>query len=119
AAGIAVAARAPGLTQLLLGYGIVFGTGGGVAYILLQQGVNMLVRRRQGLVNGYLVSLYPLGAMIATPVFHASNEAFGWRTTLGGLAAVLVAAGIAAALLTRHSGTRLVAPGSSERATGV
>ncbi|MEA2801258.1 MAG: hypothetical protein QOE49_1353, partial [Rhodospirillaceae bacterium] len=102
-----------GLAQLLLGYGIVFGTGGGVAYILLQQGVNMLVRRRQGLVNGYIVSLYPMGAMIATPAFHACNEAFGWRTTLGGLATVLVACGIAAALLARHGGARLVAPASS------
>lgn len=119
AAGIALAATASGLAQLLLGYGIVFGTGGGVAFILLQQGVNMLVRRRQGLVNGYMVSLYPMGAMIATPAFHACNEAFGWRTTLGGLATVLVAGGAAAALLTRHSGTRLVAPGDSERATGV
>ena len=119
ASGIALAATASGLAQLLLGYGVVFGTGGGVAFILLQQGVNMLVRRRQGLVNGYMVSLYPMGAMIATPAFHACNEAFGWRTTLGGLATVLVAGGIAAALLTRHSGTRLVAPGNSERATGV
>jgi len=119
ASGIALAATASGLAQLLLGYGIVFGTGGGVAFILLQQGVNMLVRRRQGLVNGYMVSLYPMGAMIATPAFHACNEAFGWRTTLGGLATVLVAGGIAAALLTRHSGTQLVAPGNSERATGV
>jgi MFS transporter, OFA family, oxalate/formate antiporter len=119
AAGIALAATASGLAQLLVGYGVVFGTGGGVAFILLQQGVNMLVRRRQGLVNGYMVSLYPMGAMIATPAFHACNEAFGWRTTLGGLASVLVAGGVAAALLTRHSGTRLVAPGSSERATGV
>src|SRR4029453_11375615 len=73
----------------------------------------------QGLVNGYMVSLYPMGAMIATPAFHACNEAFGWRTPLGGVASVLVAGGVAAALLTRHSGTRLVAPGSSERATGV
>jgi MFS transporter, OFA family, oxalate/formate antiporter len=119
AAGIALAATASGLAQLLVGYGVVFGTGGGVAFILLQQGVNMLVRRRQGLVNGYMVSLYPMGAMIATPAFHACNEAFGWRTTLGGLASVLVAGGVAAALLTRHSGTRLVAPGNSERATGV
>lgn len=110
ASGIAMAATASGLPQLLLGYGIVFGTGGGVAYILLQQGVNMMVRRRQGLVNGYIVSLYPMGAMIATPIFHASNEAFGWRTTLAGLAAVLVASGIAAALLARHGGARLVAP---------
>jgi OFA family oxalate/formate antiporter-like MFS transporter len=117
AGGIAMAATASGLAQLLLGYGLVFGTGGGVTYILLQQGVNMLVRRRQGLVNGYIVALYPMGAMIATPAFHACNEAFGWRTTLGGLAAVLVACGTAAALLARHGGARLVAPASSA-ATG-
>ena len=114
--GIVMAATATGLPQLLLGYGIVFGTGGGVAYILLQQGVNMLVRRRQGLVNGYIVSLYPMGAMIATPLFHACNEAFGWRTTLAALASVLVACGIAAALLARYSGARLVAPATDGRA---
>jgi MFS family permease len=113
AAGIATAAAASGLAQLLVGYGIVFGTGGGVAYILLQQGVNMLVRRRQGLVNGYIVSLYPMGAMIATPAFHACNEGYGWRTTLGGLATVLVICGIAAALLARLSGSRLVAPAAT------
>ncbi len=113
AAGITLAAGANGLVQLLLGYGIVFGTGGGVSYILLQQGVNMLVRRRHGLVNGYLVSLYPMGAMIATPAFHACNEAFGWRTTLGGLAVVLVLTGLAAALLARLSGTRLAVPAGS------
>ena len=114
--GIVMAATATGLPKLLLGYGIVFGTGGGVAYILLQQGVNMMVRRRQGLVNGYIVSLYPMGAMIATPLFHACNEAFGWRTTLAALASVLVACGIAAALLARYSGARLVAPATDGRA---
>lgn len=113
AGGIAIAAAATGLVQLLLGYGIVFGTGGGVAYILLQQSVNMLVRRHRGLVNGYIVGLYPLGAMIATPSFHACNEAFGWRTTLAGLATVLVACGMAAALLVRLSGARLVLPAGS------
>jgi len=116
AGGLLMAAMATGLAQLLLGYGIVFGTGGGVTYILLQQGVNMLVRRRQGLVNGYIVSLYPMGAMIATPAFHACNEAFGWRTTLAGLAAVLAASGVAAALLARHSRVRLVAPAGSAAA---
>jgi OFA family oxalate/formate antiporter-like MFS transporter len=113
AGGIAVASTATGLPQLLLGYGVVFGTGGGVAYILLQQSVNMLVRQHRGLVNGYLVSLYPLGAMIATPSFHACNEAFGWRTTLAGLAVVLVACGIAAALLASYSGARLAMPKGS------
>ncbi|MGQ0582644.1 MAG: MFS transporter [Reyranella sp.] len=119
AGGIVMAATATGLTQLLLGYGIVFGTGGGVAYLLLQQGVNMMVRRRQGLVNGYIVSLYPMGAMIATPLFHACNEAFGWRTTLAALASVLVVCGIAAALLARHSGARLIPPSGSATAGGV
>jgi MFS transporter, OFA family, oxalate/formate antiporter len=113
AGGLLTAATASGLAQLLLGYGVVFGTGGGVTYILLQQGVNMLVRRRQGLVNGYIVSLYPMGAMIATPAFHACNEAYGWRTTLGGLATVLVICGIAAALLARLSGSRLAAPAAA------
>ena len=116
AGGVAVAATATGLPQLLLGYGVVFGTGGGAAYILCQQGVNMLVQRRRGLVNGYIVSLYPMGAMIATPAFHACNEAFGWRTTLGALAAVLLACGTAAALLARHSGARLVVPAGGARA---
>src|SRR4029450_6993233 len=113
------AATPRGPAAPLLAHGIVFGTGGGVAFILLQQGVNMLVRRRQGLGNGYMVSLSPMGAVIATTAFHACNEAFGWRTTLGGLASVLVAGGIAAALLTRHSGTRLVGPRSSETGTDV
>ena len=49
AGGLLMAATATGLAQLLLGYGIVFGTGGGVTYILLQQGVNMLVQQRRGL----------------------------------------------------------------------
>ncbi len=116
AAGIALAATATGMAQLLLGYGVVFGTGGGVAYILLQQGVNMLVRRRQGLVNGYIVSLYPLGAMIATPAFHWCNETFGWRTTLTWLAVILVVCGAAAALLAHHGGARLTAPAGSAAA---
>jgi hypothetical protein len=58
-----------------------------------------------------------MGAMIATPAFHACNEAFGWRTTLGGLASVLVICGLAAALLAHHGGARLVAPALST-ATG-
>ena len=116
AGGIAVASTATALPQLLLGYGVVFGTGGGLAYILVQQSVNILVRRHRGLVNGYLVSLYPLGAMIATPSFHACNETFGWRTTLAGLAVVLVACGIAAALLASYAGARLVVPAGSAAA---
>jgi len=57
--GIAIAATAGGLAQLAIGYGVFFGAGGGAAYILAQQTVNLAVTRRHGLVNGYIVSLYP------------------------------------------------------------
>ncbi len=43
-------------------------------------------------MNGYLVSLYPAGAMIAAPVFGWAVREFGVRATLGGLAAVLAVA---------------------------
>ena len=43
AAGMALAATAGGLAQLTLGYGVLFGTGGGVAYVLLLQGMNLMM----------------------------------------------------------------------------
>ena len=45
--------------QLAVGYGVLFGAGGGAAYILVQQAVNLAVTRRRGLVNGYLVASIP------------------------------------------------------------
>src|SRR2546427_10420317 len=80
--GIALAASASGLVQLAIGYGIVFGAGGGVSYILVQQAVNLTVTRHRGLVNGYIVGLYPAGAMIAAPLFGWGIREFGVRATL-------------------------------------
>ena len=57
------------MVQLAIGYGVLFGAGGGAAYIVAQQAVNLSLTRRHGLVNGYIVSLYPAGAMIAAPLF--------------------------------------------------
>lgn len=111
--GIALAATAGGLPQLALGYGIFFGLGGGVVYILVQQVVNLAVTGRRGLVNGYIVSLYPAGAMIAAPVFGWAIRAFGVRATLGGLAAVLAASGALSAWLVMRSGVRLQAAGTA------
>jgi OFA family oxalate/formate antiporter-like MFS transporter len=107
AAGIALAAASTGLAGLVVGYGVLFGLGGGVAYILFQQGVNLMLQRRSGLVNGYLVSLYPLGAMLAAPLFGLSIEAWGVRVTLGGLAVTIAIAGIAAYVLVARAGMRL------------
>lgn len=97
--GLVLAATAGGLAQLAIGYGVLFGIGGGAAYILVQQMVNLVVTRRQGLVNGYIVSLLPTGAMIAAPLFGWGIRAFGVRATLAGFAAVLAMTGLASAWL--------------------
>jgi MFS transporter, OFA family, oxalate/formate antiporter len=113
AVGIAVAATAGGLGQLALGYGALFGLGGGAAYILAQQAVNLAVTRRQGLVNGYIVGLYPAGAMIAAPLFGWSIRALGVRATLGALAAVLGVTGSIAAWLIARSNVTLATAATS------
>ncbi len=124
-AGIALAATAGGLAQLAIGYGVLFGAGGGAAYILMQQVVNLAVTKRQGLVNGYIVALYPAGAMVGAPLFGWSLGEFGVRATLGGLAAVLAITGSISAWLIAHSGVTLsassasVAPEAGERRRAV
>ncbi len=124
ALGVAVAATAGGLLQLAIGYGVLFGLGGGAAYILAQQAVNMSLTSHHGLVNGYIVSLYPAGAMIAAPLFGWSIGDFGVRATLGGFAAVLAVSGTISAWLISHRGLTLpagatVIPDAAERRRGV
>jgi OFA family oxalate/formate antiporter-like MFS transporter len=116
--GIALAATAGGLAQLVLGYGILFGLGGGAAYIFPQQAVNLALTRHHGLVNGYLVSLYPAGAMIAAPVFGWAIRAFGVRATLGGLAAVLAITGAVSAWLIARCGVTLSTSATATPAAG-
>ncbi len=100
AAGLWLAASATTFAQFALGYGVLFGPGAGVLFIVAQQAVNQAVVARRGLANGYVVSLYPLGAMVGAPVFGWSIRAFGVQATLVGLAAVVLAAcAVAAALL--------------------
>jgi len=124
ALGIAVAAAAGGLVQLAVGYGVLFGAGGGAAYILAQQAVNLAVTRRHGLVNGYLVALYPAGAMIAAPILGWSIGQFGVRAAMAGLATVLAVTGSLAAWLIAQSRVTLaaaatVAPDAGERRRSV
>jgi len=119
--GITLAATAGNLLQLAVGYGLCFGAGGGAAYILAQQVVNLAVTRHRGLVNGYLVGLYPAGAVIAAPLFGWGIRAFGVRVTLGALATVLGVTGVISAWLITRAGVTLPAdaatatPGKHER----
>ena len=124
-AGITLAATAGGLTQLAIGYGVLFGAGGGAAYILVQKIVKLAVTRRRGLVNGYIVALYPAGAMLAAPLFGRGVIEVGVRATLGGFAAVLAVTGLVSAWLIARSGVALTAasagaaPAAGERRLAV
>lgn len=107
AAGLWLAAAATSFAQFALGYGVLFGPGAGVLFIVAQQAVNQTVATRRGLANGYVVSLYPLGAMLGAPVFGASIAAFGVWATLAGLGVVVLFACAAAAALLRAARIRM------------
>ncbi|MGE0659764.1 MAG: nitrate/nitrite transporter [Reyranellaceae bacterium] len=108
-AGIVMAALATSLVELGIGYGVLFGIGGGVAYIAMQQGVNLMLRSRHGLVNGYIVGLYPAGAMIAAPLFGWALALWGLRATMLGLAGALALTGLLAVAFVVLGGVRLQA----------
>jgi MFS family permease len=99
AGGLFLAASASTFAQFVLGYGVLFGIGAGIGFILVQQGVNQSVTTRSGLANGYVVSLYPLGAMLGAPLFGWTLEAFGLRATLAGLGVTVLATCALTALL--------------------
>ncbi len=106
--GLGVASQADGLVLLTIGYGVLFGLGGGAAFIALQQAVNMMVKAHKGLVNGYVLSLYPGGAVIAAPIFGWAVKSWDVRLILGGLGVVVAIVGVLATALTLYARARLV-----------
>jgi MFS family permease len=111
-AGLVVAAAANGLAELMLGYGLLFGLGGGLGFVLVQQGVNQTVGTASGLANGYVVSLYPLGAMIGAPLFGWAIARWGLRPTLVALALAVAVASLATAALFRVAAIRMQQAGA-------
>ena len=113
AAGVVLAAVAPSLSWLIFGYGLLFAIGGGMAYIVVQQCVNAVPLARPGLVNGYLVSLFPLGAMLAAPAFGLALSWIGVRQTLASLAVIIGLTAFVAALLVARAGIVLAKSGEA------
>lgn len=113
-AGLWLAASASSFPQFALGYGVLFGPGAGVLFIVAQQAVNQSLASARGLANGYVVALYPLGAMLGAPLFGASIQAFGVRATLGALGAVVLAACLGAAVLFRAARIRMRDPSAPQ-----
>ena len=81
--------------------------------------MNAVPLARPGLVNGYLVSLFPLGAMLAAPAYGLGLDWLGVCQTLAALASVVAATAFAAALLVAHAGVALVKHRDVSEATGV
>ena len=105
-AGLALAASASSIVQFAIGYALLFGPGAGVLFTVSQQAVNQTVTRSRGLASGYVVSLYPLGAMLGAPALGWSIQSFGVRPALYGLACVVLATCALAGALFRASGIR-------------
>lgn len=110
AAGLAITAGAQGYASLLVGYGLMFGIGGGICFIVIQQAVNQAAETTSGLVNGYLVALYPLGAMLGAPIFGWAIGAYGLRATLAGLGTTVFITGMIAAAMLHLGRIRLHDP---------
>ena len=114
--GLALTASAEGLIQFALGYGVVFGIGGGVCFTLVQQGVNQTLTKMSGLTNGYIVSLFPLGAMLAVPIFGWTIAHYGVRVMFASLAVTVFLTTLIAAWLFHVAAIRMLdtsAPKSS------
>ena len=118
AAGLWLAASASSFLQFAFGYGLLFGPGAGVLFIISQQAVNQAVERRRGLANGYVVSLYPLGAMLGAPLIGAAIAGFGVRAALAGLGVVVLAACAVAAVLLRAARIRMADAAAAEAHAG-
>jgi MFS family permease len=106
-AGIATLAFATSLIAWAVSYGVLFGLSGGISYLVLQQCAKSPLRGNIGLVNGYIVCLYPVGGMIAAPLFGWALLRWGLQATLLGLAASLAITGFAAMFFILSGGVRV------------
>jgi MFS family permease len=118
AGGLWLAASATSFAQFALGYGALLGPGAGVVFIVAQQAVNQTIVKRRGLANGYVVSLYPLGAMLGAPLLGGSIEVYGVRATLAGLGVFALAACLVASAVLRAADVRMQDASSPQSANG-
>ena len=100
AVGLFLSSQAQGFGSLMLGFGVLFGLGGGVSMTTAQQIVNLSPVKNRGLINGYIVSLLPLGAMIGGPMLSWSIEQDGVRHALLNMSVVILLTSLLAAWIT-------------------
>lgn len=105
--GLLVAASARDVAGLLIGYGLLFGLGGGYAYSVTLQVIALALPRRRGLAIGLGVGSFALGSILLALLFARTVTAFGPQATFAGMAAMMAAAAALAAALLRLSGVAL------------
>lgn len=100
ASGLFLSSQAQGLITLMLGFGVLFGLGGGISMTTSQQIANLAPVKNRGLVNGYIVCLLPLGAMIGGPLLSWSIEQQGVRHALLNTSVAILLTSVLAAWVT-------------------
>ena len=101
ASGVVVAAFAPSLTIVWLGYGVLFGGANGLGYGFGLQLAAQANPGREGLAMGIVTAAYALGAAVSPPLFAAALDTGGYQPAMIGLCLALIAlGGVSAALLT-------------------
>lgn len=103
-AGLAYAAMADQVWQLVLGYGGLFGFAGGYAYSVTLQLITLALSARRGLATGLGVGSFAIGSILLTMLFAPTVQVFGPATGLALMAALIAAASLLAALLAKLSG---------------
>lgn len=92
ALGTAVAAFAPALTVVWLGYGLVFGAANGLGYGFALQASAQANRSRSGLAMGLVTAAYALGAFVSPLAFDTALAVGGVTAGMLTLAGALLAA---------------------------
>lgn len=99
AAGLLLAARAPSMLWIALGYGGLFGVGNGLGYATAVAVAGKGFGDRRGLALGVVVGAYAAGPLVASPVITWLLAASGWRDTLAVLGVAIGLALAAGAVL--------------------
>lgn len=99
-----VGLAAPGVIHevwcIVLGYGVLFGTGCGLAYSVALQANMLALPHRRGLAAGLTAGSGALGSVLSALIFRTLIDSLGpWQTLLWGGAGFFILATIAAGLL--------------------
>lgn len=99
ALGLAAAAYARSLVEVMLAYGLGVGLGVGLSYVPAIAAVQRWFQRRRAMASGIAVSGIGIGTLAMPALASALIGALGWRNAYVALAAISLVLGVGFALL--------------------